>query len=329
MRRLLPLVLAIAGLVAYQATHIHTSGTLPTNCTVGDIYLKTGSGAGLYACVTTNTWTGPFGTGAGGVSGPGSSTDNAVVRWDGAGGTVLQDSLITLSDTGALTFPDGVKQTFNPDGTTAGFNVGSQAGDPSTPANGDCWYDSTANELTCRINGSNVALGSGGGGGTGDLLDYQSVVKPSDEMVESSTTIQNDDHLVLAVGTSQTWHFKIHLFLTTENNNEAPDFLGGFTFPSGTTVSFSQTCLSNGATAVGGAMFFASAYRPSSGAANVLCGILSTADTSASPAMIEGTIISGGTSGNVQFQWAQNSSNADGTIVKADSRLEARCVAGC
>ena len=65
----------------------------------------------------------------------------------------------------ANAWADGVKQTFNPDATNAGINVGSVAGDPSTPANGDLWYDSTANELTARINGANVALGSGGGGG--------------------------------------------------------------------------------------------------------------------------------------------------------------------
>ena len=38
-----------------------------------------------------------------------------------------------------------VKQTFNPDGTTPGLNIGSQAGDPSTPANGDTWYNSSTN----------------------------------------------------------------------------------------------------------------------------------------------------------------------------------------
>lgn len=59
---------------------------------------------------------------------------------------------------------DGIKQTFNPNATTAGINVGSLAGDPSAPANGDVWYDSTANELTARINGANVPLGAGGGG---------------------------------------------------------------------------------------------------------------------------------------------------------------------
>lgn len=154
-----------------QATMIHTSGTLPANCTVGGVYLKTGASAGFYICLATDTWTGPLGAGAGSgdVVGPASATDEALARFDTTTGKLLQDGAVTLSDTGAFTLPDGVRQTFNPDATVAGLNVGSQAGDPSTPTNGDLWYDSTANELTGRINGANVALGSGGAAGTGSF----------------------------------------------------------------------------------------------------------------------------------------------------------------
>jgi hypothetical protein len=108
---------------------------------------------------------GVAGAGTGDVVGPGSSTDEAIARFDSTTGKLLQNSTTTLSDAGAFSFADGVRQTFNPDGTNAGLNTGSQAGDPSSPSNGDLWYDSTANELTARINGSNVALGAGGGGG--------------------------------------------------------------------------------------------------------------------------------------------------------------------
>lgn len=42
--------------------------------------------------------------GAGGVIGPGGgSTDKAVARWDGAGGNTLQNSVVLISDTGAVT----------------------------------------------------------------------------------------------------------------------------------------------------------------------------------------------------------------------------------
>lgn len=39
----------------------------------------------------------------GNVAGPGASTDNAIARWDGAGGATLQNSLVIVSDLGALT----------------------------------------------------------------------------------------------------------------------------------------------------------------------------------------------------------------------------------
>lgn len=40
--------------------------------------------------------------GAGDVSGPGSSTDKAIVRWDGTTGTLIEDSLTQLQDGGAI-----------------------------------------------------------------------------------------------------------------------------------------------------------------------------------------------------------------------------------
>lgn len=81
--------------------------------------------------------------------------------------TSLTDILKGLKVTGNieltanLTLPDNVTQIFNPGADNAGINVGSLAGDPATPDNGDVWYDSTANELTARINGVNVVLGAG------------------------------------------------------------------------------------------------------------------------------------------------------------------------
>lgn len=59
----------------------------------------------------------------------------------------------------------GVKQTFAPDATNAGINVGSLAGDPSSPVNGDIVYNSNSGNLRAYIAGAWVSLGSGGGGG--------------------------------------------------------------------------------------------------------------------------------------------------------------------
>lgn len=50
-------VLASSVTLLPQATRIHSSGTLPNDCVVGNIYQKTGSSAGIYFCSATNTWT--------------------------------------------------------------------------------------------------------------------------------------------------------------------------------------------------------------------------------------------------------------------------------
>jgi hypothetical protein len=70
-------------------------------------------------------------SGSGDVVGPASSTNNAVARFDGTTGKLLKNtSTVTLSDAGAFSFPDGVRQTFNPNGTSAGINVGAHTSRP-------------------------------------------------------------------------------------------------------------------------------------------------------------------------------------------------------
>lgn len=81
-------------------------------------------------------------------------------------------TITTPTISGAISFPSGTRQAFAPNATTPGISVGSNAGDPSTPANGDLWYDSTGNLLRARINGASVSLGAAGGGGTvGTLIN--------------------------------------------------------------------------------------------------------------------------------------------------------------
>lgn len=57
----------------------------------------------------------PAGT-AGSMTGPGSSTDNAVARFDGVGGVTLQDSGVTVDDTNNLTVPGNIVVTGTVDG---------------------------------------------------------------------------------------------------------------------------------------------------------------------------------------------------------------------
>ncbi|MGI9229928.1 MAG: hypothetical protein ACR2P9_08730, partial [Gammaproteobacteria bacterium] len=76
------------------------------------------------------------------------------------GNNIVGAADITL--TGNVNFPDGIRQTFNPDATNSGLNVGAFAGDPSSPVDGDLVYNSTANQLRARINGAWVTVGAGG-----------------------------------------------------------------------------------------------------------------------------------------------------------------------
>lgn len=48
---------------------------------------------------------GSGGSGSGDVTGPGSSTDNAIVRFDGVTGKIIQNSVVTVSDVGVTTWP--------------------------------------------------------------------------------------------------------------------------------------------------------------------------------------------------------------------------------
>lgn len=131
-----------------------------TTVPVGTLYFVTDEGVTERSNGTV--WEDFSDTGAAGTgdfSGPGASTDNAIVRFDGTGGKTGQNSLITIGDTGIIGFPDGVRQTFNPDGTNAGLNVGAQAGNPGSPSDGDLWYNSSTAALMARINGTSREIG--------------------------------------------------------------------------------------------------------------------------------------------------------------------------
>ncbi len=77
------------------------------------------------------------------------------------GTTPSTGAFTTLSTTGLVSFPDNVRQVFNPGGFASGLNVGAHTVDPSALTNGDLWYDSTNNLLRARINSASVTLGAG------------------------------------------------------------------------------------------------------------------------------------------------------------------------
>ena len=131
--------------------------------------------------------------------------------------------------------------------------------------------------------------------------------KTSDQSVTSSTTLVSDSALFLPVATSALYIFNC-LILNT-------GLTGGqikmqFTGPAGATMN-------------SGIIGFASAGGNTFGA--TFRGFASTVifdtPTSETPILWQGSIQTSSTAGTVQFQWAQGTSNATATVVKAGSYL--------
>lgn len=80
------------------------------------------------------------GGGGGDVSGPGSSTNNAIVRWDGITGTLVKDSNVIVSDAGDIS-ANSIDLTVPLDETDGGTGQ-------SSYTTGDILYSSASNTLT-------------------------------------------------------------------------------------------------------------------------------------------------------------------------------------
>ncbi len=92
----------------------------------------------------------------------------------------------------ALTWSDGVRQIFNPDGTNSGVNVGANGAEPSAPVDGDIFYDSGATQMKGRINGAWVNLGAAGGGNvsnTGTPVNNQLAVWTDATTIEGTVDL--------------------------------------------------------------------------------------------------------------------------------------------
>lgn len=85
-----------------------TNKTLTAPNLTGDLQVEGVSGSNGQTIVSDGAgglaW-GAGGGGGGSFNGPGTSTDDAIVRYDGTGGGTAQDSLVTIDDTGAIIAP--------------------------------------------------------------------------------------------------------------------------------------------------------------------------------------------------------------------------------
>lgn len=145
--------------------------------------------------------------------------------------------------------------------------------------------------------------------------DTRTAYKTADETVTSSTTLQDDDHLVVPIGANETWAVQYTLYLSSAN--ATGDFKATIGVPSGATVrNTSIIGIDAAATSATGSAKMQSIS--SATALNVGVPASAQADT---VAIFTASIENGATPGNVILQWAQNVSNASGTVVEQGSWL--------
>jgi len=154
-----------------------------------------------------------------------------------------------------------------------------------------------------------------------DQVSVDYVLKSADESVNLSTTLQNDNDLAYTVAATGTYVFDLHLYATSAAN-AAGDLIYGFSFPTGT-LHFAQTgpnnLLASGSNETGEWIARLSA---TSGTTSTPVGL----STSMIGIHVHGILIATAT-GTLQLMWAQNTSNANNSTVKAGSHMIVRQVA--
>jgi hypothetical protein len=137
----------------------------------------------------------------------------------------------------------------------------------------------------------------------------KTVRKSADQSVTSSTTLVNDTHLKFAVAANETYIFQLWLF--TYAADGTPDIKVTCAGPAGSTVLWSSSqVIFNAAAAT---------TLTSVNTSGVSADLFVDANNRA--IQLYGTIANGATAGDLQFQWAQNTSSANSTTVKAGSSI--------
>ena len=135
-------------------------------------------------------------------------------------------------------------------------------------------------------------------------------LKPSDTTITNSTALANDPDLFIPVASVAAYSFTC--FLDYEGGTQgSSDLKVHFTVPAGTTMRYHRKGIdTTGASTIGFLANETSTFAAGSAGASSLKAV-----------EMQGTIVTASTAGNVQLQWAQNTSNATSTIVHGQSNL--------
>ena len=109
------------------------------------------------------------------VASESSFTGNTIPLWDNSNSWEIKNSIITQTSTTSVTVAGKVNATAG--ATLAGVNVGSHTADPSTPTEGDVYYNSSTDKFRCYQNSAWVdCIGSGA---SLPVVDTTSIVEGS------------------------------------------------------------------------------------------------------------------------------------------------------
>jgi hypothetical protein len=169
-----------------------------------------------------------------------------------------------------------------------------------------------------------VQLGNlpGGAGSVGDLLDTLFVRKTSDEVVNASATLQDDDELVMPIGANEVWEYELCIKWGNASNASA-DFKYQITAPSGAAGMKIQVGPATATSATDNTAVDMAGWSTEDFSATPIA-VGQHATTGVTLLWIRVLVVNGANSGNVQFQWAQNSSQSIDTTVYAHSFMIGR-----
>jgi hypothetical protein len=138
------------------------------------------------------------------------------------------------------------------------------------------------------------------------------IIKPSQTSRASTTSMTNDPDLVLALASSASYTINGVIFYDGATASSS-DIKWTFTVPSGSNGQYfvPHQNLSGSFTGAFQSNWTDTLTANTNGVGSVMC------------LDFAGIIQTGGSTGNLQFQWAQNSSNATNTHVNAQSYLVA------
>lgn len=169
--------------------------------------------------------------------------------------------------------------------------------DASTSVKGLALLSNLYNGTSEALAVTEKALKDGLASVTAQILKYKS----SDEVVDNSATLQNDDDLYFSVGANEVWYFRLVLRLVDTGGAE---FRINFSVPTGGDVHYSRSGERGADCAT--VIDFVVVKTLADGDQK----LTSRNDQCAN--IIEGFYIGGANAGTLQFQWAQYTADGEG-----------------